>query len=105
MKTEKPNAVEPISTSIQVDMGKSLPNILQELGKRVKRITFFITHTDTSYTSQDFINLLPHGIPDSSAWSYSQTKLRFGSQVALSISAQITYFCPVVKKFHSESFN
>ncbi|XP_004690406.1 PREDICTED: ATM interactor [Condylura cristata] len=95
-KIVTPVAVEPISTGVQVNLGKSLSDPLQELGNACQKnsISSINVQTDLSYASQHFIPSSQWASPDSSVSSCSQTDLTFGSQVSLPISVQTQTFLP-----------
>ncbi|VFV44050.1 atm interactor-like, partial [Lynx pardinus] len=81
-KIVNPVALEPISTGVQVNLGKSLSNPLQELGNTCQK---------NSISSVNWAG------PDSSGSSCSQTDLTFGSQVSLPISVHTQTFLPSSK--------
>ncbi|XP_059939810.1 ATM interactor [Mesoplodon densirostris] len=92
-------AVEPISTGVQVNLGKSPSNPLQELGNTCQKnsISSINVQTELSYTTQYFIPSAEWASPDSSVSSCSQTDLTFGSQVSLPISVHTQTFLPSSK--------
>ncbi|XP_060041101.1 ATM interactor isoform X2 [Erinaceus europaeus] len=94
-----PVAVEPISTGIQVNLGKSSSNPLQELGNTCQKnsISSINIQTDLSYASQHLIPSAQWASPDSSVSSCSQTDLTFGSQVSLPISVHTQTLLPSSK--------
>ncbi|XP_044111608.1 ATM interactor [Neovison vison] len=98
-KIVSPVAMEPISTGVQVNLGKSLSNPLQELGNTCQKnsISSINVQTDLSYATQHFIPSTPWAGPDSSVSSCSQTDLTFGSQVSLPISVHTQTFLPSSK--------
>ncbi|ELK14436.1 ATM interactor [Pteropus alecto] len=98
-KIGNPVAVEPISTGVQVNLGKSLTNPLQELGNTCQKnsISSINVQTDLSYAMQHFIPSAQWVSPDSSVSSCSQTDLTFGSQVSLPISVHTQTFLPSSK--------
>ncbi|XP_037372106.1 ATM interactor isoform X1 [Talpa occidentalis] len=98
-KIVTPVAVEPISTGVQVNLGKGLSDPLQELGNTCQKnsISSINVQTDLSYASQHFIPSSQWASPDSSVSSCSQTDLTFGSQVSLPISVQTQTFLPSSK--------
>uniref|UniRef100_A0A4X2LHJ9 ATM interactor n=1 Tax=Vombatus ursinus TaxID=29139 RepID=A0A4X2LHJ9_VOMUR len=98
-KIVNPVAVEPISTGVQVNLGKNPTNALQELGNvcQKNKISSINVQTDVSYTSQTLMSPSPWAPPDSSVSSCSQTDLTFGSQVSLPISVQTQTFLPSSK--------
>uniref|UniRef100_A0A452SFK0 C2H2-type domain-containing protein n=1 Tax=Ursus americanus TaxID=9643 RepID=A0A452SFK0_URSAM len=98
-KILSPVAMEPISTGVQVNLGKSLSNPLQELGNTCQKnsISSINVQTDLSYTTQHFIPSTQWAGPDSSVSSCSQTDLTFGSQVSLPISVHTQTFLPSSK--------
>ncbi|KAB0349124.1 hypothetical protein FD754_013981, partial [Muntiacus muntjak] len=79
-KVVNPVAVEPISTGVQVNLGKSSFSPLLEEEMATHSIT------DLSYTRPQFMPSAQLASPDSSVSSYSQTDLTFGCQVSLPIS-------------------
>ncbi|XP_016052377.1 PREDICTED: ATM interactor [Miniopterus natalensis] len=93
-KIVNPVAVEPISTGVQVNLGKSPSNAMQELGSTCQKngISSINVQTDLSYASQHFIPSTQWFSPDSSVSSCSQTDLTFGSQVSLPISVHTQTF-------------
>ncbi|XP_062968146.1 ATM interactor isoform X2 [Cynocephalus volans] len=98
-KMISPVAVEPISTGVQVSLGKSPFNPLQELGNTCQKnsISSINIQTDLSYASQNFIPSAQWASPDSSVSSCSQTDLSFDSQVSLPISVHTQTFLPSSK--------
>lgn len=98
-KIVNPVAVEPVSTGVQVNLGKSPSNPLQELGSPCQKnsISSINVQTDLSYTTQPFIPSPQWASPDSSVSSCSQTDLTFGSQVSLPISVHTQTFLPSSK--------
>ncbi|XP_023588296.1 ATM interactor isoform X1 [Trichechus manatus latirostris] len=98
-KIVNPVAVEPISTGVQVNLGKSPSNTLQELGNTCQKnsISSINVQTDLSYASQNFMPSAQWAPPDSSVSSCSQTDLTFGSQVSLPISVHTQTFLPSSK--------
>lgn len=94
-----PVAVEPISTDIQVNLGKSLSNPLQELGNTCQKnsLSSVNVQTDLSHAAPRFIPSAPWDSPDSSVSSCSQTDLTFGSQISLPISVHTQTFLPSSK--------
>ena len=98
-KVVNPVAVEPISTGIQVNLGKSPFSPLQELGNTCQKnsISSINVQTDLSYTTPQFMASAQWTSPDSSVSSCSQTDLTFGSQVSLPISVQTQTFLPSSK--------
>ena len=56
-KIVNPVALEPVSTGVQVNLGKSLSNPLQELGNTCQKnsISSVNVQTDLSYATQHFI--------------------------------------------------
>ncbi|XP_042825217.1 ATM interactor isoform X1 [Panthera tigris] len=95
-KIVNPVALEPVSTGVQVNLGKSLSNPLQELGNTCQKngISSINVQTDLSYATQHFIPSSQWAGPDSSVSSCSQTDLTFGSQVSLPISVHTQTFLP-----------
>ncbi|XP_053419644.1 ATM interactor-like [Nycticebus coucang] len=91
--------IEPVSTGVQVNLGKSPSNSLQELGNTCQKnsISSINVQTDTSYASQNFIPSTQWASPDSSVSSCSQTDLSFDSQVSLPISVHTQTFLPSSK--------
>ena len=98
-KVVNPVAVEPISTGIQVNLGKSPFRPLQELGNTCQKnsMSSINVQTDLSYTTPQFMPTAQWASPDSSVSSCSQTDLTFGSQVSLPISVQTQTFLPSCK--------
>ncbi|XP_074144306.1 ATM interactor [Sminthopsis crassicaudata] len=98
-KIVNPIAVEPISTGVQVNLGKNSTNALQELENMCQKnkISSINIQTDVSYASQTLMSPSPWAPPDSSVSSCSQTDLTFGSQVSLPISVQTQTFLPCTK--------
>ncbi|XP_049720864.1 ATM interactor [Elephas maximus indicus] len=98
-KIVNPVAVGPISTGVQVNLGKSPCNTLQELGNTCQKnsISSINVQTDLSYASQNFTSSAQWAPPDSSVSSCSQTDLTFGSQVSLPISVHTQTFLPSSK--------
>ncbi|XP_070307595.1 ATM interactor isoform X1 [Odocoileus virginianus] len=98
-KVVNPVAVEPISTGIQVNLGKNPFSPLQELGNTCQKnsISSINVQTDLSYTTPQFMPSAQWASPDSSVSSCSQTDLTFGSQVSLPISVQTQTFLPSSK--------
>nr|XP_014982169.2 ATM interactor isoform X1 [Macaca mulatta] len=98
-KIANPVAVEPISTGVQVNLGKSPSNPLQEPGNTCQKnsISSINVQTDLSYTSQNFIPSAQWATADSSVSSCSQTDLSFDSQVSLPISVHTQTFLPSSK--------
>ncbi|XP_006860204.1 PREDICTED: ATM interactor [Chrysochloris asiatica] len=98
-KTVNSVAVEPISTGVQVNLGKSPSNTLQQLGDTCQKnsISSINIQTDLSYTSQNFMPSVQWAAQDSSVSSCSQTDLTFGSQVSLPISVHTQTFPPSPK--------
>ncbi|XP_019490743.1 PREDICTED: ATM interactor [Hipposideros armiger] len=98
-KIVNPVAVEPVSTGVQVNLGKSSSNSLQELGNTCQKnsISSINVQTDLSYATQHFIPSAQWVSPDSSVSSCSQTDLTFGSQVSLPISVHTQTFLPSSK--------
>uniref|UniRef100_A0A8C6F233 ATM interactor n=1 Tax=Monodon monoceros TaxID=40151 RepID=A0A8C6F233_MONMO len=98
-KIVNPVAVEPVSTGVQVNLGKSPSNPLQELGNTCQKnsISSINVQTELSYTTPHFIPSVEWASPDSSVSSCSQTDLTFGSQVSLPISVHTQTFLPSSK--------
>uniref|UniRef100_A0A8C6DRQ7 C2H2-type domain-containing protein n=1 Tax=Moschus moschiferus TaxID=68415 RepID=A0A8C6DRQ7_MOSMO len=98
-KVVNPVAVEPISTGIQVNLGKSPFSPIQELGNTCQKnsISSINVQTDLSHTTPQFMPSAQWASPDSSVSSCSQTDLTFGSQVSLPISVQTQTFLPSSK--------
>ncbi|XP_021561377.1 ATM interactor isoform X2 [Neomonachus schauinslandi] len=98
-KIVSPVAMEPVSTGVQVNLGKSLSNPLQELGNTYQKnsISSINVQTELSYATQPFIPSTQWAGPDSSVSSCSQTDLTFGSQVSLPISVHTQTFLPSSK--------
>ncbi|XP_036893780.1 ATM interactor [Sturnira hondurensis] len=95
-KIVNPVAVEPVSTGVQVNLGKSVSNPLHELGDTCQKnsISSINVQTDLSYATQHFVPSAQWVSPDSSVSSCSQTDLTFGSQVSLPISVHTQTFLP-----------
>uniref|UniRef100_A0A8D2CVU9 C2H2-type domain-containing protein n=1 Tax=Sciurus vulgaris TaxID=55149 RepID=A0A8D2CVU9_SCIVU len=91
--------VEPVSTGVQVNLGKNLSNPLQELGNTCQKnsISSINVQTDLSYASQNFLPSAQWIVPDSAVSSCSQTDLSFDSQVSLPISVQTQTLLPSSK--------
>lgn len=91
--------VEPVSTGVQVNLGKNLSNPLQELGNTCQKnsISSINVQTDLSYASQNFLPSAQWIGPDSSVSSCSQTDLSFDSQVSLPISVHTQTLLPSSK--------
>nr|XP_045006712.1 ATM interactor [Jaculus jaculus] len=91
--------VEPVSTGVQVNLGKSPSNPLQELGNACQKnsITSINVQTDVSFASPNLIPCAPWLGPDSSVSSCSQTDLSFDSQVSLPISVHTQTLIPSTK--------
>ncbi|KAM4800470.1 ATM interactor [Urocitellus parryii] len=91
--------VEPVSTGVQVNLGKNLSNPLQELGNTCQKnsISSINVQTDLSYASQNFLPSAQWVGPDSSVSSCSQTDLSFDSQVSLPISVHTQTLLPSSK--------
>uniref|UniRef100_A0A2K6UM10 ATM interactor n=1 Tax=Saimiri boliviensis boliviensis TaxID=39432 RepID=A0A2K6UM10_SAIBB len=83
-KTATPVAVKPVSTGVQVNLGKSPPALLQELGNTCQKNSISSISVQTDLT-------------DSSVSSCSQTDLSFDSQVSLPISVHTQTFLPSSK--------
>uniref|UniRef100_A0A2K5E9C7 C2H2-type domain-containing protein n=1 Tax=Aotus nancymaae TaxID=37293 RepID=A0A2K5E9C7_AOTNA len=99
-KTAHPIALEPISTGVQVNLGKSPSAPLQELGNTCQKnsISSINVQTDLSYASQNnFIPSAQWASTDSSVSSCSQTDLSFDSQMSLPISVHTQTFLPSSK--------
>nr|XP_044616917.1 ATM interactor isoform X1 [Equus asinus] len=95
-KIVNPVGVEPISIGVQVNLGKSPSDPLQEPGNTCQKnsISSINVQTDLSYATQHFIPSAQWASPDSSVSSCSQTDLTFGSQVSLPISVHTQTFLP-----------
>ncbi|XP_069321102.1 ATM interactor-like [Eulemur rufifrons] len=91
--------IEPVSTGVQVNLGKSPSTPLQELGNACQKnsISSINVQTDLSYVSENFIPSTQWASPDSSVSSCSQTDLSFDSQVSLPISVHTQTFLPSSK--------
>ncbi|XP_037661116.1 ATM interactor isoform X1 [Choloepus didactylus] len=98
-KIVNPIAVEPVSTGVQVNLGKSPPPSLQQLGNTCQKhsISSINVQTDLSYSSPGFLPSAQWASPDSSVSSCSQTDLTFGSQVSLPISVHTQTLLPSSK--------
>jgi hypothetical protein len=90
---------EPVSTGVQVNLGKSPSHPLQELGNTCQKnsISSINIQTDLTYASPDLIPSAQWLGPDSSVSSCSQTDLSFDSQVSLPISVHTQTFLPSSK--------
>ncbi|XP_059569878.1 ATM interactor isoform X2 [Alligator mississippiensis] len=91
--------VEPVSTGVQVNLGKVTPNNPgQELGNvcQKNKISSINVQTDLSYISQNFVPAAAWA-SDSSVSSCSQTDLSFSSEVSLPISVQTQTLLPTSK--------
>ena len=99
LKIVNPVAVELISTGVQLNLGKSPFNPLQELGNTCQKnsISSINVQTDLSHTTPQFMPFAQWASPDSSVSSCSQTDLTFGFQVSLPISVQTQTFLPSSK--------
>ncbi|XP_042556864.1 ATM interactor [Dipodomys spectabilis] len=88
--------VEPISTGVQVNLGKSPLNPLQELENTCQKNSISSTNvqTDLSYASPNLLSSARWLGSDSSVSSCSQTDLSFDSQVSLPISVHTQTFLP-----------
>ncbi|XP_012503664.1 PREDICTED: ATM interactor [Propithecus coquereli] len=91
--------IEPVSTGVQVNLGKIPSAPLQELGNTCQKnsISSINVQTDLSYASENFIPCTQWASPDSSVSSCSQTDLSFDSQVSLPISVHTQTFLPSSK--------
>ena len=91
LKVVNPVAVELISTGIQLNLGKSPFNPLQELGNTCQKNSISLTNvqTDLSCTTPQFMPSAQWASPDSSVSSCSQTDLTLVFKVRL--------FCPVLR--------
>ncbi|KAM4833381.1 ATM interactor isoform 2-T2 [Thomomys bottae] len=91
--------VEPISTGVQVNLGKSPSNSLQELENTGQKNSISSTNvqTDLSCASPDLLSSARWLGPDSSVSSCSQTDLSFDSQVSLPISVHTQTLLPSPK--------
>lgn len=91
--------VEPVSTGVQVNLGKSPCGPLQELGNSCQKnsISSINVQTDLSYTSPNLIPSAQWLGPDSSVSSCSQTDLSFDSQVSLPVSVHTQTLVPSSK--------
>ncbi|XP_051024669.1 ATM interactor [Acomys russatus] len=91
--------VEPISTGVQVNLGRTLCSPLQELGSACQKssISSINVQTDLSYASPNVIPSAQWLSPDSSVSSCSQTDLSFDSQVSLPISVHTQTLVPSSK--------
>ena len=96
LKIVNTGAVELISTGVQLNLGKSPFNPLQELGNTCQknRISSINVQTDLSHTTPQFMPFAQWASPDSSVSSCLQTDLTFGFQVSLPISVQTQTFLP-----------
>ncbi|XP_008063165.1 ATM interactor [Carlito syrichta] len=95
-KIVSPVAVEPVRTGVQVNLGKSPSNPLQELGTTCQKnsISSINVQTDLSYASQHCVPSSQWAGADSCVSSCSQTDLSFDSQVSLPISVHTQTFLP-----------
>ncbi|XP_055477229.1 ATM interactor [Psammomys obesus] len=91
--------VEPVSTGVQVNVGKDPCSPLQELGSACPKnsISSINVQTDLSYASPNFIPSAQWLGPDSSVSSCSQTDLSFDSQVSLPVSVHTQTLVPSSK--------
>ncbi|CAO2609805.1 ATM interactor [Lemmus lemmus] len=91
--------VEPVSTGVQVNLGKSPCSPLQELGNACQKgsLSSINVQTDLSYASPDLIPSAQWLGPDSSVSSCSQTDLSFDSQVSLPVSVHTQTLGPSSK--------
>ncbi|XP_014444870.1 ATM interactor [Tupaia chinensis] len=98
-KIINPVAVEPVSTGVQVNLGKTPSHPLPEIGNTCQKnsISSINVQTDLSYASQNFTPSVPWAGSDSSVSSCSQTDLSFDSQVSLPISVHTQTFLPSSK--------
>uniref|UniRef100_A0A8C8RCB1 ATM interactor n=1 Tax=Pelusios castaneus TaxID=367368 RepID=A0A8C8RCB1_9SAUR len=90
---------EPVSTSVQVNMGKiTSNNTIPELesASHENKISSINVQTDLSCVSQSFVPSAAW-TPDTSVSSCSQTDLTFSSQVSLPISVQTQTLLPSSK--------
>nr|XP_034975817.1 ATM interactor [Zootoca vivipara] len=98
-KTKNTGSVEPVSTGIQVNLGKGASdNTIQDLEAICYKNGICSTNvqTDLSYISQNFVTSAAW-TPDSSVSSCSQTDLTFSSQVLLPINVQTQTLLPSSK--------
>ncbi|XP_054856532.1 ATM interactor [Eublepharis macularius] len=98
-KAKSSGSFEPVSTGIQVNLGKAASNnTVRGLEAVCYRDGICSTNvqTDLSYISQNFIPSASW-TPDSSVSSCSQTDLTFSSQVLLPISVQTQTLLPSLK--------
>ncbi|KAM6223806.1 ATM interactor [Rhynchocyon petersi] len=102
-KTISPAAVEPVSTGVHVNSGRSLSTALQELGSARHKNSLSSTNvqTDLSYASHSLTPAAPWAPPDSSVSSCSQTDLTFSSQVSLPVSVHTQTLLPSSKVMSS----
>lgn len=98
-KIINPVAVEPVSTGVQVNLGKGPSSVLQELGNTGQKNSLSSTNvqTDLSYASPGFLPSAQWAGPDSAVSSCSQTDLSFDAQVSLPISVHTQTFVPSSK--------
>nr|XP_023417739.1 ATM interactor [Cavia porcellus] len=96
-------SVEPVSTGVQVNLGKCPSNPSQELGSLCPRngISSINVQKDLSCASQHLVPSVPWVGPDSSVSSCSQTDLSFDSQVSLPISVHTQTLLPGSKAVSS----
>uniref|UniRef100_A0A670YG28 ATM interactor n=2 Tax=Pseudonaja textilis TaxID=8673 RepID=A0A670YG28_PSETE len=98
-RTKTPNGTKPVSTGIQVNLGKAAPhNPVQDLEALCYKngISSTNVQTDLSYFSQNFVPSAAWP-PDSSVSSCSQTDLTFSSQALLPVSVETQTLLPSSK--------
>ncbi|XP_062996931.1 ATM interactor-like isoform X1 [Elgaria multicarinata webbii] len=98
-KNKSSGSIEPVSTGIQVNLGKvTSNNTIHGLEAICYKNGICSTNvqTDLSYISQNFVPSTAW-TPDSSVSSFSQTDLTFSSQVLLPISVQTQTLLPSSK--------
>ncbi|XP_062032393.1 ATM interactor [Lepus europaeus] len=98
-KIINPVVVEPVSTGVQVNLGKGPSSVLQELGNTDQKNSLSSTNvqTDLSYASPSVLPSAQWAGPDSAVSSCSQTDLSFDAQVSLPISVHTQTFVPSSK--------
>ncbi|XP_004584264.3 ATM interactor [Ochotona princeps] len=98
-KIINPVAVEPISTGVQVNLGKGPSSLVQAQGGTGQKSSLCSTNvqTDLSYASHGVLPSAQWAGPDSAVSSCSQTDLSFDAQVSLPISVHTQTFVPSSK--------
>ncbi|KAM3828655.1 ATM interactor [Vipera latastei] len=98
-RTKTADGTKPVSTGIQVNLGKATPhNPVQDLEALCYKNGICSTNvqTDLSYVSQNFVPSAAWP-PDSSVSSCSQTDLTFSSQMLLPVSVETQTLLPSLK--------